>query len=621
MFVRATYDRENRTVHYFDADGNETLYIGGSFAWRTTNPGNLTKPGGYLIKSAIGYAQRTKNSKGRFVIFPDRAAGQQAHQQLLKTVYGDSTIRSMITSYAPPSENDTEKYIQTVTKSAGVSSTDVVGKLPEDKFLAVSAAMERQEGWVPGVIKHLGKPVQVQVVDKLSQAFAGQPIQLQGSAASVNVKTDENGSLPWLYSGLLGQEVNLTYKREDGHETVGQVSTTSEINAFTFSAPYMVVETRPRLHAKDASTRPRVHIVQAGETLTSIAKRYGTTIESMVALNALKDANHIYAHQHLKVPVLDGDDQAAQQPAAKAPVKASGAGQQPGLASGASAQSSSATTASTSASTPVSTTAVSTAASTTVPQAPHPATPHPAATTPHPSVATTSASAATPHPAPHPAPAATAPAASLGNGVVNQSAPNGHPQTVVSSPNREPSGAQWCHHFPGSESLGSLNDAFKPKATAFVGALRDAQIAVTISAAFRPIPRSYLMYYSFQIAKESVSPDHVPPWPDVNIDWVHRNPDGSMNRQQSVAAARAMCLGFGIHYDSAGQAVGRPGRSRHNYGGAVDLHINGYVGKRVKDFTGAEVLLHSFADLKQLGHGYGVIYYPHENMHWSDTGH
>ena len=84
MFVRATYDREKKTVHYFDEDGNETLYIGGSFAWRTSNPGNLTKPSSYVMRSAIGYALRTSKSKVPFIIFPDHATGQQAHQNCNK---------------------------------------------------------------------------------------------------------------------------------------------------------------------------------------------------------------------------------------------------------------------------------------------------------------------------------------------------------------------------------------------------------------------------------------------------------------------------------------------------------------------------------------------------------
>lgn len=70
MFVRATYYREKKTVHYFDENGDETLYIGGSFAWRTNNPGNMAKPGKRVVSTSIGYAQRTSNPKSLFLIFP-----------------------------------------------------------------------------------------------------------------------------------------------------------------------------------------------------------------------------------------------------------------------------------------------------------------------------------------------------------------------------------------------------------------------------------------------------------------------------------------------------------------------------------------------------------------------
>ncbi|MDJ1164335.1 D-alanyl-D-alanine carboxypeptidase family protein [Burkholderia gladioli pv. gladioli] len=72
---------------------------------------------------------------------------------------------------------------------------------------------------------------------------------------------------------------------------------------------------------------------------------------------------------------------------------------------------------------------------------------------------------------------------------------------------------------------------------------------------------------------------------------------------------------------SAKQAVGRPGKSRHNFGAAVDMNISGYVGKTMKDASGHDVKINSFADLKHVGDGYGVTYFPKENMHWSDTGH
>jgi LysM repeat protein len=611
MFVRATYDREKKTVHYFDEAGNETLYIGGSFAWRTNNPGNLTKPHSYVMKSAIGYAQRTSNAKSLFIVFPDRATGQAAHQKLLKDVYGDSTIRSMISVYAPPSENDTEGYIGFVTKKAGVSSNDVVGTLPDDKFKSVASAMEQKEGWVPGVIKPLGKPVHVQMFDKLNQPFAGQAMQIKGASASFDAKTNDNGELPWIYSGLLGQDVNIVYKREqDDHENVGEISTSSTTNAFTFNAPYYLVPTRSRLHAKDESGRPHVHIVQSGETLSSIASKYGTTVNAMVDLNGLKDANHIYAHQHLKVP----SSEAPSEPAHQSTAQSTGSKPQTTIAGGQSTPGSQSAAIKNNA--PNSAPAATSQTSTPIP--------HPMQTpAAHPASASTSGGSTAPvHPSANGAASGIATTGTANTaGVVHQHAPNGHPQTVVSAPTLEPSGAVWCSRFPGSSSLSSLNDSFKAKASAFISALNAAHITVRINAALRPIQRSYLMFHAFEIAKGRERPDQIPPYSGVDIDWVHRGADGNMDLNASVKAAKEMCHGYGININSAMQAVGRPGRSRHNYGAAVDLNITGYVGKRVKDVTGHDVQLSSFADLKQVGHGYGVNYYPHENMHWSDTGH
>jgi hypothetical protein len=92
MFVRAVYYREKKTVHYFDENNEETLYIGGSFAWRMNNPGNLAKPGSRVIPGIIGYAQRTSKKSSIFCIFETPAAGEKARISLLKEVYGKSTI-------------------------------------------------------------------------------------------------------------------------------------------------------------------------------------------------------------------------------------------------------------------------------------------------------------------------------------------------------------------------------------------------------------------------------------------------------------------------------------------------------------------------------------------------
>ncbi len=51
-----------------------------------------------------------------------------------------------------------------------------------------------------------------------------------------------------------------------------------------------------------APPKPRVHVVRAGEHLTGIARRYGTTIDAIVQLNRIANPNRIFAGQQLLVP-------------------------------------------------------------------------------------------------------------------------------------------------------------------------------------------------------------------------------------------------------------------------------------------------------------------------------
>jgi LysM repeat protein len=55
-------------------------------------------------------------------------------------------------------------------------------------------------------------------------------------------------------------------------------------------------------YATPPASNPTVHIVQWGENLTGIARRYGTTIQAIVQANQLANANRIYAGQRLLIP-------------------------------------------------------------------------------------------------------------------------------------------------------------------------------------------------------------------------------------------------------------------------------------------------------------------------------
>jgi LysM repeat protein len=51
-----------------------------------------------------------------------------------------------------------------------------------------------------------------------------------------------------------------------------------------------------------AEARGTTHVVQAGESLLSIATRYGVTVDSILTINELPDPNQIYVGQELLIP-------------------------------------------------------------------------------------------------------------------------------------------------------------------------------------------------------------------------------------------------------------------------------------------------------------------------------
>jgi hypothetical protein len=82
---------------------------------RTRNPGN--------IRAGIGFKGEVSADKDGYAIFDSYHNGIRAIAVDLLTKYrrGLVTVRSIITVYAPKSENDTEAYIRAVCKGMGVT--------------------------------------------------------------------------------------------------------------------------------------------------------------------------------------------------------------------------------------------------------------------------------------------------------------------------------------------------------------------------------------------------------------------------------------------------------------------------------------------------------------------
>lgn len=184
---------------------------------------------------------------------------------------------------------------------------------------------------------------------------------------------------------------------------------------------------------------------------------------------------------------------------------------------------------------------------------------------------------------------------------------------------KELSGVIWVGRFPDGGDVERLAPPFKASCMAFIAALRAAGVTVTVASTRRPRERAYLMHYAWRIHKRTLNPENVPAMKGVDIEWVHRKPDGSIDVKASRLAASAMVGKYGIAFQPALT-------SNHVEGLAIDMRTtwSGVLKIERKDGivveiasmprTGANTALH------RVGKTYGVIKLPKAPPHWSVNG-
>ena len=115
-----------------------TLIIGGGAAvnfkvrgLRNNNPGNIR----VSRSDWKGKVPSDLNTDGAFEQFYNAEDGIRALARVLLTYYnrGTNTIRKMINVYAPPIENDSDSYVNSVSVSTGIDADRVypADKVPE----------------------------------------------------------------------------------------------------------------------------------------------------------------------------------------------------------------------------------------------------------------------------------------------------------------------------------------------------------------------------------------------------------------------------------------------------------------------------------------------------------
>lgn len=113
---------------------------------RNNNPGNIR------INSDKFQGEIQPSRDKSFKQFETMAYGYRAMFVILRNYYLNyslKTIRQMITRWAPPEENNTEKYIETVSRLSGIPDNEELNINSEKQMTAVVAAMSMVENGVP----------------------------------------------------------------------------------------------------------------------------------------------------------------------------------------------------------------------------------------------------------------------------------------------------------------------------------------------------------------------------------------------------------------------------------------------------------------------------------------
>jgi len=112
---------------------------------RNNNPGNIDRHAGTVWKGA----SPDQSTDSRFVVFTGPEWGIRAIARILRQYQarGVQTLSQVISTWAPPSENDTGSYIRRVTSETGIRPDQLV--LTEHYPAIIAAIIRHENGQQP----------------------------------------------------------------------------------------------------------------------------------------------------------------------------------------------------------------------------------------------------------------------------------------------------------------------------------------------------------------------------------------------------------------------------------------------------------------------------------------
>ena len=317
-YLSAKYTTNIRTVDYAGSDGSHLLRTGGTIAWRFNNPGNIRPSNKGLIMGAIGIGETAGN--GSFLIFACYEDGRRQKRSLLRRVYNDRTIYTMLTGvpdkhgvlqmgYAPTTDhNDPADYANSISKHTGFPTTTVLSTLSDDQLDKVLDAMEKKEGFHGLKETRVEKVIQTTTVTVSDGARPRPdlPVQVKIGDKTHQQTTDKNGQLPKIAHTKMGEKVEVHVPTLGGlWEKLLEFNMGTKSDAYvlfhdlnSYSAPTALKKSPVTPTGSATVRKPLRHVVDAKETLGTIAAAFKTTVAELMQNNPqIKDASKIYVGQ------------------------------------------------------------------------------------------------------------------------------------------------------------------------------------------------------------------------------------------------------------------------------------------------------------------------------------
>lgn len=110
----------------------------------------LNNPGNIRLGETKWQGQAFDQTDSEFISFTSPEYGIRAIAKILTTYYreGFDTIGQIVNRWAPPSENDTDSYVEAIAKSTGLNPNDVID-VQEEMPKLVKAIIHQENGEQP----------------------------------------------------------------------------------------------------------------------------------------------------------------------------------------------------------------------------------------------------------------------------------------------------------------------------------------------------------------------------------------------------------------------------------------------------------------------------------------